>query len=293
MRRWLLLLLLAAVSTRVLLHGQAAQTSDQKPLVFEVATVKMNTSGDGSRRGIGTPPGGRVMLTDVPLRTIIRFAYNIQNVQLVGGPSWIDTEFFDIEAKAPSDQVATNAQVPMDRLRAMMRALLVERFQLTARRETRQLPVYELILARKDGKLGPQLQPAAVDCDALERFNQKPPPPKDGQTTCGGFLGGGRLILNGWSMPRLSGNLATWVDRLVVDRTGLKGGFNLKLEWSLDQRPQYDAIGGPARQVDIPADRTGPSIFSALEEQLGLKLQSALGPVEVVVIDRVERPTPD
>jgi uncharacterized protein (TIGR03435 family) len=94
-------------------------------------------------------------------------------------------------------------------------------------------------------------------------------------------------------MSRLAINLATWVDRMVVNRTRLSGGFNLKLEWSLEQRPQFDALGGPGRPVDIPVDRTGPSIFTALEEQLGLKLESTKGPVDVLVIDHVEQPAPD
>jgi bla regulator protein blaR1 len=275
------------------LRSQASRPSDQNQLAFEVATVKPNTSGDGSRRGIGVPPGGRLMLTDLPLRAILRFAYEIQNVQLAGGPAWIDTDFFDIEAKAPSELVASNAQLPMATFRAMTRSLLADRFKLTARHETRPLPIYELVLARKDGRLGPQLHQASVDCEALERSNQAPPLPKDGQPTCGGLLRGGNLTLNGWSMSRLAVNLATWVDRMVVDRTGLNGGFNLKLEWSLDERPRFDAIGGPARPVDVPTERTGPSIFSAIEEQLGLKLQPATGPVDVLVIEHVEKPTPD
>jgi uncharacterized protein (TIGR03435 family) len=233
------------------------------------------------------------MLTDLPLRTIIRFAYGIQDAQLVGGPAWIDTDFFDVEAKAPADRVENNARVPMDTLRAMTQSMLADRFKLVARHDTRQLPIYALIAARNDGRLGPQLQPAAVDCERLERNNQQPPPPKDGQPSCGGLLGAGRLALNGWSMSRLAINLATWVDRIVVDRTGLTGGFNLKLEWSLDQRPQFDALGAPGRPVDLPTERTGPSIFSAIEEQLGLKLQPETGPVDVLVIDHVEHPTPD
>jgi len=267
--------------------------SAQDHLAFEVATVKLNTSGDGSRRGIGTPPGGRLMLTDVPLRTILRFAYDVQNVQLAGGPGWMDTDFFDVEAKAPSDLVASNALVPMATFREMMRVLLADRFKLTIRHETRRLSIYELVVARKDGRLGPQLRQAPVDCEALERSNQRPPVQIDGQPTCGGSLRGGNLALNGWSMSRLAVNLQTWVDRMVVDRTELHGGFNLKLEWQLDQRPQYDAIGGPARPVEIPVERTGPSIFSAIEEQLGLKLQPATGPVDVLVIQHVEKPTPD
>ncbi|HKF69008.1 MAG TPA: TIGR03435 family protein [Vicinamibacterales bacterium] len=287
----LTVLLLPAVVPR--LRGQASSPPDQNQLAFEVASVKLNPSGDGSRRGIGSPPGGRLMMTDLPLRTILRFAYDIQSVQLVGGPSWIDTDFFDIEAKAPSAVVASNAQVPMATFRAMTRSLLADRFKLSARREARQLPIYELVVARKDGRLGPQLQHTSVDCETLERSNQSPPPPKDGQPMCGGLLRGGNLQLNGWSMPRLAVNLATWVDRIVVDRTGLSGGFNLKLEWSLDERPRFDALGGPGRPVEGPVDRTGPSIFSAVEEQLGLKLQPTTGPVDVLVIEHLEKPTPD
>jgi uncharacterized protein (TIGR03435 family) len=269
-------------------QSQAAEKS------FEVASVKPNTSGDGSRRGIGTPPGGRLMMTDLPLRTMIRFAYDIQDVQLTGGPAWLHSEFFDIEAKAPADQIDGSGRVPRDVMRAMMRTLLADRFKLSLRREMRQLPIYILIVARKDGRLGAQLQPSSVDCDALERNNQPPPLPKDGQAPlCGGQLGAGRLALNGWNMSRLANNLATWVDRIVVNRTGLSGGFDLKLEWSLEQRPQFDALGGPARPIEIPADRTGPSIFTAVEEQLGLKLESTKGPVDVLVIDHVEKPTPD
>jgi uncharacterized protein (TIGR03435 family) len=224
-RRSLIVLLAVLVSLAFAprLRGQASAQADQKQLSFEVASVKLNTSGDGSRRGIGTPPGGRLMLTDLPMRAIIRFAYDIQNAQLVGGPGWMDTEFFDIEAKAPSDQVASNARVTMAAFRAMTRALLADRFRLMARLETRPLPIFELILAHKDGRLGPQLHQAAVDCEALERRNQDPPPPGDGQPTCGGSLRGGNLALNGWSMSRLAVNLQTWVDRMVVDRTGLSG----------------------------------------------------------------------
>jgi uncharacterized protein (TIGR03435 family) len=291
-------LLLASVVVGALavprVHGQAREASHQETPAFEVTSVKPNTSGDGRARGIGSPPGGRFMMTDVPLRAIIRFAYDIQNSQLSGGPSWLDSEFYDIAAKAASEQVNANGQVPPDTMRTMVRALLVDRFKLSAHRETRELPIYALVVARSDRRLGPQLRPSAVDCDAFAQRGERPPlPPAGGAPACGGQLGAGHLALNGFTMSRLAVNLSTWVDRPVSDRTGLSGGFNFTLEWSLDQRPQYDAIGGPARPVEIPVDRTGPSIFTAVEEQLGLKLESTKGPVDVLVIDHVEKPTPD
>src|SRR5213083_1043215 len=98
MRKWLLLALAVTFSASVRAQAPATKAA------FEVASVKVNVSGDGSRRGIGTPPGGRLMLTDLPLRTVLRFAFDLQDVQIAGGPSWLNTEFFDIEAKAPSDQ---------------------------------------------------------------------------------------------------------------------------------------------------------------------------------------------
>jgi uncharacterized protein (TIGR03435 family) len=108
--------------------SQAPQPPDQQPLAFEVASVKPNKSGDGSRRGIGTPPGGRFMMTDLPLHTIIRFAYDIQDVQLSGGPAWLNSEFFDIEAKAPADHISATGRVPLEAMRAMTRTLLADRF---------------------------------------------------------------------------------------------------------------------------------------------------------------------
>jgi len=288
MRKWLLLAVAATFSANV---GAQAPTS---AAAFEVASVKVNASGDGSRRGIGMPPGGRLMLTDVPLRTVLRFAFDVQDVQIAGGPSWLNTEFFDIEAKAPSDQIGAGGQVPPAALKAMLRGLLADRFKLSTRRETRQLPIYALVVARNDGRLGPRLQPAAVDCDALDRNGQSPAPAKPGAPPpCGGLLQFGHLMLRGWSMTRLATNLSTWAERLVVDRTNLHGGYDLNLEWSPDQRPQFDALGGPARRIEIPADRTGPSLFTALEEQLGLKLEATTGPADVLVIDHVEKPSPD
>jgi uncharacterized protein (TIGR03435 family) len=287
MRKWLLLAIIAAMSTAL-----GAQTPSSTT-AFEVASVKSNVSGDGAR-GIGTPPGGRFMMTNLPLRTMLRFAYDVQDVQIVGGPPWLNTEFFDIEAKAPSDQINAGGQVRPAALKTMLRGLLVDRFKLSTRRETRQLPIYALVVARNDRRLGTQLIPAAVDCEALDRNGQSPPPSKPGAPQpCGGLLQFGHLILHGWSMSRLATNLATWAERLVVDRTNLQGGYDLNLEWSPDQRPQFDALGGPARRVEIPADRTGPSLFTAVEEQLGLKLESTTGPVDVLVIDHVEKPSPD
>jgi len=270
---------------------QGAASNDA---VFDVASIKPNKSGDDRRRGVGLPPGGRFMGTNLPLRSIIRFAYEIQDFQLSGGPAWLNSDFYDIEAKAGPAQINAHGEVPPDTMRAMVRALLADRFKLSARRETRTLPVYALVVARGDKRVGARLQPAIVDCEALAQSGQQPPPPAPGaRPVCGGQLRAGHFALNGFPLSHLVANLSTWVERVVLDRTGLAGAFNVDLEWAVEHRPPFDAIGAPAEPVDIPTERTGPSIFTALEEQLGLKLESTTGPVDVLVIDKVERPTAD
>src|SRR4051812_13216889 len=154
---------------------------------FEVASVKTNKSGD-NRIGIGFAPGGRFRATNVPVRELISAAYGtpqpLAAFQITGGPKWIESERFDIVAKAPGDpQPGPNGPPPG--MFAMLRNLLADRFRLTAHRETRDLPVYALALARADGKLGPQLRPAATDCAALmaaARGRGAPPaPPAPGE----------------------------------------------------------------------------------------------------------------
>jgi len=249
MRKWLLLAVAATFSANV---GAQVRTS---AAAFEVASVKVNASGDGSRRGIGMPPGGRLMLTDVPLRTVLRFAFDVQDVQIAGGPSWLNTEFFDIEAKAPSDQIGAGGQVPPAALKAMLRGLLADRFKLSTRRETRQLPIYALVVARNDRRLGPRLQPAAVDCDALDRNGESPAPAKPGAPPpCGGLLQFGHLMLRGWSMTRLATNLSTWAEQLVVDRTNLHGGYDLNLEWAPDEDQVAKCAGLSRDGTAVPVE---------------------------------------
>jgi uncharacterized protein (TIGR03435 family) len=272
--------------------GQAPR--DGRPLAFEVASVKRNTSLDDRARGVGLPPDGRFLMTALPVRSLIRFAFNIQNVQLVDAPNWVDSELYDVVAKAPREQVQANGQVPREALAAMVEGLLIDRFKLAARRDTREMPIYALVLANGNQRLGPQLRPSSVDCEALDRRGERPPAPQPGAPApCGGELRVGHVALRGFNVKQLAANLSNWLDRPVVDRTGLKGGFDFTLDWSPDQQPQYDAVGAPIRRADVPVDRTGPSIFTAVEEQLGLKLDAVKGLVDVVVIDHVERPSPD
>jgi bla regulator protein blaR1 len=255
---------------------------------FEVASVKPNKT--------ASRPGGlgssleRLGVTALPLRALIRYAYEIQDDQLAGGPAWINADAFDIDAKVgrPTDG---SARIAPETLRLMMRTLLADRFKLVMHNEVRELPVYALVLARRNRTLGPQLRKGRIDCLALEKRGEPPPP--EAEKECGGQLNPGRLILNGFPISLVAENLSTWAGRMVLDRTGLEGPYNLELHWSVDHRPQFDAIGASAAHYNIAPDPSLPSLFTAVEEQLGLKLDSQRAAINVLVIDRVEQPTPN
>jgi uncharacterized protein (TIGR03435 family) len=259
---------------------------------FEVASVKPNKGGDG-RIMLGIQPGGRLNATNVPLRMLIRQAFNVQEFQIVGGPDWLGSDRFDVVAKAPEGEF--NA----DLMRPMLQSLLVERFKLGFHRESRDMPIYALVKARADGKPGPNIMPAAVDCAAVMRGRRgggpPPAPPQPGQKMeCGFMMGPGRMNVGGMGMTNLAQALSPLVGRIVLDRTELTGNYDFELTYSPEgigsAFPGGPPLlnGGPA-----PVDPNAPTLFTALQEQLGLKLDSQRGPVDVVVIDRVEQPVAD
>lgn len=259
---------------------------------FEVVSIKPNPQGPADFRGVepvSALPGGRLIAERAQLRYFIQYAYGVKPFQLVGGPGWIDSAYYDIDAKAEDNPSESE-------MRLMMQALLEDRFQLKARRETRVLPVYELTAAKGGLKLPPPKPGGCLSPDP----NAPPPPPVPGRgTPCGHALimlspSGGRLLGGQVSMPELVRILSNVLARTVIDKTGFTGTFDVRLEFSPDE-----ALGGlpaPAGPNDpkvptIPPDPNHPTIFAAIQEQLGIKVESAKGPVEIVVIDRVERPS--
>lgn len=278
----------AAFVTPAFLAGPSLHAQAPPAAAFEVASVRPNKTGDG-RVMVNVQPGGRYNATNVPLMLILRQAFNVQDFQMVGGPDWIKSDRFDIIAKAP-DGVEFTADV----MRPMLRSLLTERFKLAFHHETRDMPIYALMKARPDGKLGAGLTPAAVDCAARGRRGGGPPPapPQPGQRMeCGMMIGPGRLNAGGMPMSNLATNLAPQVGRIVIDKTELTGNYDFELIYA------PEALGGGAPPLingnPVPVDPNAPNLFTALQEQLGLKLDSQRGPVDVVVIDRLEQPVGD
>ena len=253
---------------------------DTPRLAFEVASVKPNKSVE-TGGFIRRMRGGTFSVGNQTLLQLIRFAYGLQGVQLVGAPDWMRTERFDITAKAPAE-VPTSAPGQLVPEALMLRSLLEDRFRLAMHRETRQLPIYALVIARSDGRLGPQIRRPATDfCArrAKEAEKGNPQPFGEGYQVCG-MRGNDRgLTAGAFPIRGFSNFLAAEVDRIVIDRTGLTGEWDFELKWSPPNAPS--------------ADPDRPSIFTALEEQLGLRLEPTTGPVEVMVIDGVEPPTPD
>jgi uncharacterized protein (TIGR03435 family) len=276
-----------------------AQSAPAESPKFEVASVRPNTSGDNKMMS-QVLPGGRYNGINIPPRLLIMNSYGLQEQQLVGAPPWISSERFDIVAKAEGDLGPPVSRDTPSKLQLMIRALLEDRFKLKVHREPREVPIYALVLARPDGKLGSGLAVSTVDCEGLAAARRNAPPaevPKPGERPqCGARVGFGELTTGGQPMLELVSLLSATVGRSVVDRTGLTGRYDITLRWTPDrvlQRAAGTAPSEPIRVNGVEIDPNGPSIFTALQEQLGLKLESERGTVEALVIDHIERPTPD
>jgi uncharacterized protein (TIGR03435 family) len=273
--------------------AQTTPAASEKPK-FEVASVRQNTSDDG-KMSIGFQPGGRYTAIGIPLSDLIRQAYGLQRTQIVGAPDWTETARYDIVAKAEGEIPRAGPGAPMGPFNFMLQDLLEDRFKLRTHRETREMPVYALVLARSDRKPGEGLRASTVDCAAMRgrmgRGGPPPGPPAPGERPlCGLRVGPGQMSGSGIALTQLTQILSQFTQRIVIDRTGLEGNFDIDLTFTPDKMP----LGAPPPGVTLPPiDPNGPSLFTALQEQLGLKLASERAPVEVLVIDHVERPTPD
>jgi uncharacterized protein (TIGR03435 family) len=270
-------------------RAQAPQTTGASLPSFEVAPIRPNRSGD-NHFWIQFDPG-RFRVTGAKVKLLIQQAYDVRSYQVEGGPSWIESERYDIEAKEEDSQVEEESKLPreqswgQDKLR--LQRLLADRFKLRLSHTTKELPVYALVVAKN----GPKLQKA-----------------KPGDTYPNGMkgfdgiahpdvlrIGPGELRGQATTIARLINMLSELVGRTVVDRTGLTGAYDFSAKWTLDESPTAMGIrpedGNLEAKLSSPAENFGSSFFTAIQEQLGLKLLSGKGPVEVLVIDHVERPS--
>ena len=228
---------------------------------FEVATIKRNVNGEGG--SIGIEPGGRFRAINADVRFMIAAMYRQPGAprlfpsQIVGLPDWASTEKYDMVGKVADEFAGLPTAEQFRRMPPMVQSLLEDRFKLRLHRETRQMPIYALVVARPN-----VIRPSTVDC-------RKEP------DTCNIQSAGGHYSAVGLTMNNFLIFLSTTVERVVIDRTGLKGAYDVEFDWSSE--PGSDK----------------PSIFTAVQEQLGLKLETDRGSVDVVVIDRIERPTQD
>ena len=251
----------ALAAIHVAVQAVAAQTPD-KPPAFEVASIKPaapNQPGMGMQR----LPGGRINMKNVTLRVLISLAWDIRDFQITGGPAWIDSDRFDILAK-PETEIPDNPEGRV-RLLQMIRTLAADRFGLVCHRETKETNVYALVVAKNGLKLAA-------------------PTPQGHASMMGGR---GKLEGKDAKPADLARLLSTILGRTVLDKTELSGEYDFNLQWTPDIGDGLAFKGAPP---ESPRAADGPSIFTAIQEQLGLKLESQKGPVEMLVVDRAEKP---
>ncbi len=276
------------VFVAVLLSGAVAIVAAQDN-TFEVASVKRNTSAPGNSM-LRMLPGGRVSATNFPPRMLITYAYELAQFQLVGGPDWLMGDGYDVIAKVegnPAPIVPGTGQVDAQHL--AMRNLLADRFKLKFHRESREMDVFALVMAKPGGAPGPKLTRAKFDCAAAAAESQRtgtPPSPPAGLEgpICSIMGSTGRFRMGGLNSTVMAQMLGQLSGRYVVDRTGLAGAWDFDLTFAQEGR------GGPNAPA---ADPDAPSLFTAVQEQLGLKLEATKAPVEVLVIDAIDRPSDD
>jgi uncharacterized protein (TIGR03435 family) len=262
---------------------------------FEVATIKPHKGGDNERSMLMSP--GKFSMVGMPVAELIRFAYDLKSdAQLTGGPGWVNSDKFDIDAKETDAQVQAldkmHGDQPAVYVRLMVQSLLAERFHLTVSHDTKELPVYVLVVAKNGPRMTVAEDPAPAPSDEK---NPGDPPHKNhmrgirmnGRGELEGMSTGTDLLANVLSRQQELGN------RLVLDKTGLTDQYNWKLKWTPSDAETPMGADGTAASGSPAADATAPSLFTALQEQLGLKLELQKAPVGVIVIDHIDPPSPN
>ena len=262
---------------------QSAEAANET-FSYEVASIKPDKSGSMNVRAWKHPNG---LTANGTLQWLIRVAYGVEDNQIFGAPGWVKSEGYNVEAKM--DQATADKMKNLDRAQDllarqhMLQTLLADRFKLTIHRETKELPIYSLVVAKGGSKLH-EAKPGDAYPNGLKRADGRP----------GGahimYQGnGGDLTAQGVGTDEIARWLAQETSRTVVDNTGLKGNYDFTLNWTPDQIAPTSSGPGGAGTDSGTSSESGPSLFTSIQEQLGLKLESQKGPVEVLVIDHVER----
>jgi uncharacterized protein (TIGR03435 family) len=259
--------------------------------VYDVASIKPNKSPDDRTKLMYSPDG--LTGTNVTGQMLLRLAYGVQDNQISGAPTWFNSESYNLEAKMDSSMADELRKMSEDQRKVgrqqMLQALLADRFKLTLHRETKDLPVYALVIAKN----GPKLQkakPGDTYTDGFKGIDGLPSGPHQMI-----LRGRGELKAQAQPLSALARALSLALGRPVVDKTGLAGSYDITLEWTPDEirsGSMKDLAGGQQPADSTPAsEASSPSIFTAIQEQLGLKLESQKGSAEVLVIDHVEKPS--
>jgi uncharacterized protein (TIGR03435 family) len=265
-----------ALSARGVTTAQSA--ADSRAAAFEVASIKPNPSRDAAE-SVSLQPGGGVRMTGFRLHTLIRVAYSTGTTltpdRVVGGPSWINADRFDIVAKADGDLMFDVEGRRPARVITMLKTLIEDRFKVRVHTESRKMAAFALTLARRDRRLGPQLLESKAECPRYA--GGRPPANADPDRWCGFRRAPGSVAARSITMPEVAAFFSGFavVSRPVVDRTGLTGRYDLQVQF----------VEGP--------DADSGSLFTALNEQLGLAFHSESAMLPVLVIDHAEPPTPD
>jgi uncharacterized protein (TIGR03435 family) len=269
-----------------------SQTTPSQKLSFEIVSVKPNSFGVSNRNSSIGGAGGRFVAKNVTLRVLMKYAYrsrtrDLLDGQLMGGPTWMDTDRFDVEAKPEGD----SRPIPLEEMQRMVQSLLQDRFQLKIHRQTREMPVYDLIVVNRGKlKLSEDQSPVILGTGPLPSSDSAPPPRGAARLIVGSA--GGILAAKGIGMGKLADSLQTQVDRPIIDKTNLPGLYDISLRFAPESDPLVGApLTATAPGVPATSDPTAPPLFSAIQDQLGLKLQPGTGIVEVIVIDTVQKPS--
>jgi uncharacterized protein (TIGR03435 family) len=263
---------------------------------FDIVSIKPNTSGEN--RTSMQPEPGRFVAINTPARMLLRVAFGgnspnglIPDFEIVGGPNWLGSDRFDIRAQG-------DVALSPERMDTAVLAMLEDRFRLQTHREVRELPVYALVIAKSGSKLKSMEAPSLASQEASTP--SPPPPPGPGGLMPASFkpspghlfAGPGAIIASAVPMKQLIDRLTSQLERPVIDKTGLTGFFDIRLEFSPEGSAQSGINPAPTPAPSPPfGDSAVPSIFTAVQEQLGLRLDSTRAPVEVVVVDSIRRPT--